>query len=363
MAEYLAPGVFLEEKDLKAPAIESVSTSTTGMVGHARRGPTLGPPVLVTNMLQFRQHFGGPLPTSAGTVGEMFYAAQGFFANGGRRLYVIRTAAAAAARTQFATQGGIIARLAAGSDAAVGAPNARLASTFGLRDGSSLTFSFVRDGVTYVSSARTIAVNGIISATGDITLTANLDVTPVGPAAYPASATAAVSGIGVLNAAGSPVAGARAASVTFQAADPGAWGDGIVITSRRVEAGRSVALELIGPGAANNNRVRVQSAAAFYPLAWVQIDRGSSTDKIIRQVLAVNVAELREDLLLALVVMGEIGAAGRELVDEHGGRRTGKRATARFFATRMLPTVHSLLENARGSADELMQTPVAAFAA
>ncbi len=288
MAEYLAPGVFLEEKDLKAPAIESVSTSTTGMVGHARRGPTLGPPVLVTNMLQFRQHFGGPLPTSAGTVGEMFYAAQGFFANGGRRLYVIRTAAAAAARTQFATQGGIIARLAAGSDAAVGAPNARLASTFGLRDGSSLTFSFVRDGVTYVSSARTIAANGIISATGDITLTANLDVTPVGPAAYPASATAAVSGIGVLNAAGSPVAGARAASVTFQAADPGAWGDGIVITSRRVEAGRSVALELIGPGAANNNRVRVQSAAAFYPLAWVQIDRGSSTDKIIRQVLAVN---------------------------------------------------------------------------
>lgn len=288
MAEYLAPGVFLEEKDLKPPSIEGVSTSTTGMVGHAQRGPTVGPPVLVTNMLQFRQHFGGPLPASAGSAGEMFYAAQGFFANGGRRLYVLRAAGAGAGATQFATQGGFITRLAAGSDAAVGLMAARLASTTGLRDGMNLTFSFVRDGVSYASTARAIAANALNSATGDVTLAAALDVTPVGPVAYPANATAVASGIGALTAAGVPTNAARPASVTFEALDPGAWGDGIVINTRHVTAARAVVDSLVGAGALDNNKVRLRSAAGFYRLAWVQIDRGPGADKIFRQALAVN---------------------------------------------------------------------------
>ncbi|TIX49638.1 phage tail sheath C-terminal domain-containing protein [Alteraurantiacibacter aquimixticola] len=287
MAEYLAPGVYLEEKDLKAPSIEAVSTSTTGMVGHAQRGPTNGPPVLVTNMLQFRQHFGGPLPTTTADS-EMFYAAQGYFANGGRRLYVIRAIGGGAGATQFATQGGIITRLAAGSDATVDTPNARLASTLGLRDGTNLTFSFVQEGVTHTSSARAIAANGVNSATGDITLTANLDVSPAGPAVFPARATAVATGIGSLNAAGVPTNAGRPASVTFAAVDQGSWGDAIVITTRHVAPARSTSVALVGPGAVDNNRLRLASAAGFYPLAWVQIDRGAGADKIFRQVLAVN---------------------------------------------------------------------------
>lgn len=288
MAEYLAPGVFLEEKDLKPPSIEGVSTSTTGMIGHAQRGPRIGPPVLVTNMLQFRQHFGGPLPASTFSVGEMFYAAQGFFANGGRRLYVLRAAGAGAVATQFATQGGFITRLAAGSDATVGLTAARLASTTGLRDGMNLTFSFVRDGVTYTSSARAIAANAVNASTGDVTLAAALDVTPTGPVSYPSTATAVATGIGALSAAGVPINAARPASVTFHAIDSGTWGDGIVITTRHVSAARAVVDSLEGAGAVDNNKVRLRSAAGFYRLAWVQINRGPGTDKIFRQVLAVN---------------------------------------------------------------------------
>ena len=287
MAEYLAPGVFVEEIDLKPPSIQAVSTSTTGMVGHAVRGPTKGPPVLVTNLLQFRQNFGGPLPASTGVAGELFYAAQGFFANGGRRLYVIR-AAGAAGKTQFATKGGFITRLAAGADAAVGGTAARLASTLGLKDTTNLTFSFVEDGVTYTSSARAIAAGGINAATGDVTLAAALDVTPAGKPAYPARATGVSTGFNGLSAAGAPTTGGRPSSLTFEAVDGGSWGDAIQITCRHVSVGRAVAEGLIGAGAVDNNKVKLKTVSGFYPLAWVQIDRGSGTDKLLRQVLAIN---------------------------------------------------------------------------
>jgi uncharacterized protein len=287
MAEYLAPGVFLEEKDLKAPSIEGVSTSTTGMVGHALRGPTLGPPVLVTNMLQFRQHFGGPLPASTGTVGEMFYAAQGFFANGGRRLYVMRASGGGAA-TRFAAKGGFVTRLAAGSDATVGGINLRVASALGMRGGTNLTLSFVEEGVTYSSTAKAITATGVNGATGDITLAA-LDIGPPGKTTYPARSTAVATGFRRLDADGIPVTtGTLNDSLTFLAADPGTWGNGIVISSRHVSAGRAVAEALVVPGAPDNNQVRLKTISGFYPLAWVEIDRGPGEDKRIRQVLAIN---------------------------------------------------------------------------
>jgi hypothetical protein len=287
MAEYLAPGVFLEEQDLKAPSIEGVSTSTTGMVGHASRGPTLGPPVLVTNMLQFRQRFGGPLPASTGSTGEMFYAAQGFFANGGRRLYVMR-ASGGGVPARFAAKGGFVTRLAPGSDAAVGSPTLRVASTLGIRGGSSLTLSFVEEGVTYSSSPRTITATGVNGATGDITLAA-LDINPVGKTTFPARSTAVATGFKRLDIDGVPVtAGTLNDSLTFVAADPGTWGNGITITSRHVSAGRAVAEALVVPGAQDNNQVRLKTITGFYPLAWVEIDRGPGEDKRIRQVLAIN---------------------------------------------------------------------------
>jgi phage tail sheath protein FI len=97
MPEYLAPGVYLEEVDSSAKPIEGVSTSTAGMVGVAERGP-VNVPILVTSMGDFERWFGGTL--AHGDFGAHCYlphAVEGFFSNGGKRLYVVRVAADQAA--------------------------------------------------------------------------------------------------------------------------------------------------------------------------------------------------------------------------------------------------------------------------
>jgi hypothetical protein len=109
MPEYLTPGVYVEETSFRSRSIEGVATSTFGMSGLTRYGPTpyfLTPPgwprplvmvpspTLVTSFTEFERAFGG-----LGEVGNdglldrvnyLAYAARAFFANGGRRLYVSR---------------------------------------------------------------------------------------------------------------------------------------------------------------------------------------------------------------------------------------------------------------------------------
>lgn len=286
MPEYLAPGVFLEEVDLKAPSIEGVSTSTTGMAGFAVRGPTIGRPVLVTNMLQFRQRFGGPAPAAFSAVGDMYYAAQGFFANGGKRLYVVR--AAGGTQAAFATQGGLIGRLAAGADAALAQPTLHPANPIGLSDTTAVQLVMVRDGVTYSSTPRPIAATGVDRATGVITLNGAIDIAPVGPAAYSARSTAVVTTINGLAAAGTPTTGGRPASFTIQAADVGSWGGSIVITSEHRRAGRAVFDSWISAVAVDRTTINLRSASGFYVNAWVEIDTGSTPAKTFRRVLSVN---------------------------------------------------------------------------
>ena len=62
MAEYLSPGVYVEEIDAGPKPIEGVSTSTAGAVGVTAFGPTSGKPVLVTSFAEFQRKFGGFLP-------------------------------------------------------------------------------------------------------------------------------------------------------------------------------------------------------------------------------------------------------------------------------------------------------------
>jgi phage tail sheath protein FI len=91
MAEYLSPGVYVEEYDSSARAIEGVGTSTAGFIGLTERGPTEGAPVLVTNYGDFRRKYGGNL--SEYTHGEYRYlpmCVEQFFANGGTRCYIAR---------------------------------------------------------------------------------------------------------------------------------------------------------------------------------------------------------------------------------------------------------------------------------
>ena len=55
MAEYLTPGVYMEELDSGNKPMEGVGTSTAGFVGMAQKGPIEGPPQLVTSFADFRR--------------------------------------------------------------------------------------------------------------------------------------------------------------------------------------------------------------------------------------------------------------------------------------------------------------------
>lgn len=94
MAEYLSPGVYVEEYDNSPRSIEGVGTSTAGFVGMAVRGAAKGAPSLITNFAGFLREFGGYL--SEFTHREYRYLAgcvEQFFANGGTRCYVARVTA------------------------------------------------------------------------------------------------------------------------------------------------------------------------------------------------------------------------------------------------------------------------------
>ncbi|HTX91820.1 MAG TPA: phage tail sheath C-terminal domain-containing protein [Anaerolineales bacterium] len=94
MPEYLAPGVYVEEVDTGSKPIEGVSTSTTGMVGVTERGP-VNIPILVTSTGEFTRWFGERLNILDFSNGDdrhcyLPHAVQGFFDNGGKRVYVTR---------------------------------------------------------------------------------------------------------------------------------------------------------------------------------------------------------------------------------------------------------------------------------
>lgn len=110
MAEYLTPGVYVEETSFRARSIEGVPTSTFGLVGLTAYGPVpyklpqlaqpapLPPvvmvpqPTLVTSYTEFERAFGGldQVGTLSDTTNYLAHAARAFFNNGGQRLYVSR---------------------------------------------------------------------------------------------------------------------------------------------------------------------------------------------------------------------------------------------------------------------------------
>jgi phage tail sheath protein FI len=107
MPEYLAPGVYVEEVDRGPKPIEGVSTSTAGMAGMTERGPT-DVPILVTSVGEFERWFGGILDEEEFVDGTgrrhcyLPHAIEGFFTNGGKRVYVVRVTPPEAARAETA---------------------------------------------------------------------------------------------------------------------------------------------------------------------------------------------------------------------------------------------------------------------
>jgi len=101
MPEYVAPGVFVEEVSFRSKSIEGVSTSTTAFVGPTLSGPTGSRPELLTSYGDFERIYGGsgdlafsPHPN------YVAHGARVYFAEGGKRLYVVRVAAAKKPPTQ-----------------------------------------------------------------------------------------------------------------------------------------------------------------------------------------------------------------------------------------------------------------------
>lgn len=95
MAEYLSPGVYVEEFESGGKPMEGVGTSTAGFIGLAERGPIEGLPQLVTNFADFKRKYGGYL--SENEFGEyrfLAYAVEHFFVNGGARCFISRVAPA-----------------------------------------------------------------------------------------------------------------------------------------------------------------------------------------------------------------------------------------------------------------------------
>jgi uncharacterized protein len=92
VAEYLSPGVYVEEAEPGLRPIEGVSTSTAGVVGVTERGPE-NVPILLTSFADYRRTFGGYLdPAEFADTWYLPLSAEGFFQNGGQRLYVVRVA-------------------------------------------------------------------------------------------------------------------------------------------------------------------------------------------------------------------------------------------------------------------------------
>jgi uncharacterized protein len=92
MPEYLAPGVYVEEIQTSARPIEGVSTSTAAILGETERGPLM--PRMISSWLEYQRWYGGYLPLERSYLP---YAVQGFFDNGGQRLFVAKIVGANAA--------------------------------------------------------------------------------------------------------------------------------------------------------------------------------------------------------------------------------------------------------------------------
>ncbi len=100
MPELLHPGVYVQEVPSAVRPIQGVSTSTAAFVGVTQKGPIPGTilpngrmaqPLMVTSFTDFQRQYGGFLQESF-----LPYAAQAFFQNGGRRLYIVRVVGKAA---------------------------------------------------------------------------------------------------------------------------------------------------------------------------------------------------------------------------------------------------------------------------
>lgn len=83
MAEYLSPGVYVEEFDSRVEPVEGVSTSIAGFIGVAEKGPVGSVPRMATNLSDFKRIYGNYLSErECGNYRFLAYAVEHFLSMG-----------------------------------------------------------------------------------------------------------------------------------------------------------------------------------------------------------------------------------------------------------------------------------------
>ena len=164
------------------------------MVGLTERGP-VGVPTFITSVAQFRRIFGGLLDHATYTGGQdaLPHAVNGFFANGGSRVYVVRILGSDAARATATLEagGGAALRVFAQSEGAGGnslrvvveykvrvattiavdavatATAVTLVSTFGLNTGDLLSIGGVDHTVVQVLPGKVVNIDPALTVNAD----------------------------------------------------------------------------------------------------------------------------------------------------------------------------------------------------
>jgi uncharacterized protein len=288
MPEYLAPGVYIEEIPSGPPPITAVGTTTTGMVGMTRRGPTQGRPQLVTSYGQFVRTFGGAFdfgPNFAAFT-DLPYAVHGFFANGGQRLYVSRVVPSSASQATTTLHGGLTTRLT--RDLQATATVLSPATLRGIRNGTKLQLRMTKNGITTTSGVLT--VSDYDRTTGQVTVGAAASATLIYEARYTTVLTD-VDGLdspfhlGTVTALAAP-GSAVPSTFGIAATSDGSWGRDVQIASAHRSTAQSVVMTADITSATNT--IPLLSTAGFYPLAWVEINFGKgATEKVYRQITQV----------------------------------------------------------------------------
>jgi phage tail sheath protein FI len=292
MGNYLSPGVYIEEQDTGPEPIEGVSTSVTGFVGVTQSGPLdANPPLLVTSFPEYVRTFGSYFTpgfstpvTSQDIFNLMPHAVAGFFNNGGQLLYIKRAAsvssppqtAAVSNLENFVGSPTLMTRLT--SSAVPGSRTLQLSNLRGIQNGTSLTLTQIKNGVTSVSGTLTV------SSYSDQQKTVTL-YTPL-PSGTPAVSyydwqytIVAVTAGAAPGAGGTPLVPApNSSEFLLQAANPGQWGNtvqaqgsGLLVQITPSSRTQSQIASLI-----SSSNIQLNSASNFYAGAIVEFNTGGS---------------------------------------------------------------------------------------
>ncbi|KYG03516.1 hypothetical protein BE21_04580 [Sorangium cellulosum] len=258
MSEYLAPGVYIEERPGQR-TIEGVATSTAGFVGMTERGPIEGPPVMVGSLGEFQRQFGAYLPITRDGEGNhhgyLPLAVKHFFDNGGRRAFIARVFKAkgdvASETRRLKLKTGVVARLRAN------APKNVDTLYFSTLRGFSPAATLFRERGTSVVKLKSARL-----AMGEVKLSSPLTDDHRADTAF-CELTALKDG------------------AEIRAREPGVWGEGVRIQIRPM-SGPASRLESITPAGDGEHSLKVASTATFYVGGAIEIatERGDDLQSL-----------------------------------------------------------------------------------